>query len=170
MVLLHWRTKHINHSCKPNSVHRKNCLTALVQVWQPFILLWYYYHTPAVYPKAAKSEQLFPGNCLPGWPSYLTLLQVWFALPPVLLTGRWALTSPFHPYPDKSGRYIFCGTFRCPDKSGHPGVTRHPVLWSSDFPPPDKSGSGCPEWFIWFYLFKMDIINLSINYILLITN
>src|SRR5208283_5917334 len=21
-------------------------------------------------------------------------------------------TAPFHPYPDRSGRYIFCGTFR----------------------------------------------------------
>ena len=29
-----------------------------------------------------------------------------------LLRERWALTPPFHPYPNKSGRFVFCGTFR----------------------------------------------------------
>src|SRR5664279_2504346 len=56
-----------------------------------------------------------PGSC--DAPSrhvvpYLVLLRVGFSLPPSLLTERCALTAPFHPYPDCSGRYIFCGTFR----------------------------------------------------------
>ena len=41
--------------------------------------------------------------------SYLVLLQVGFAMPFILLWMRWALTSPFHPYPIR--RYIFCCTF-----------------------------------------------------------
>jgi len=36
---------------------------------------------------------------------------VWFTLPLLLPTKRWALTPPFHPYPANAGRYIFCGTF-----------------------------------------------------------
>ena len=43
---------------------------------------------------------------------YLVLLRVGFALPPRLPGARCALTAPFHPYPDCSGRYILCGTFR----------------------------------------------------------
>jgi hypothetical protein len=43
---------------------------------------------------------------------YLVLLRVGFSLPPPLLEARCALTAPFHPYPDCSGRYLFCGTFR----------------------------------------------------------
>src|SRR5271165_1225798 len=43
---------------------------------------------------------------------YLVLLRVGFSLPPPLLAARCALTAPFHPYPDCSRRYLFCGTFR----------------------------------------------------------
>ena len=32
--------------------------------------------------------------------AYLILLPMGFAVPPALLTGRWAFTPPFHPYPD----------------------------------------------------------------------
>lgn len=51
---------------------------------------------------------------------------------------RWALTPPFHPCPHWIGlnlssrwRSLFCGPFQglLP-----PGVTRHPPLWSPDFP------------------------------------
>jgi len=36
-----------------------------------------------------------------------------FTLPRPLPTGRWALTSPFHPYPSVSERAVcFCGTVR----------------------------------------------------------
>ena len=51
--------------------------------------------------------------------SYLVLLRAGFTLPSPSLSRRCALTlippkraAPFHPYPEKSGRYIFCGTFR----------------------------------------------------------
>lgn len=43
---------------------------------------------------------------------------------------RWALTSPFHPYP-QSGRYISVAlSLRSPSAA----VSRYPALWSSDFP------------------------------------
>jgi len=45
---------------------------------------------------------------------------------------RWALTSPFHPYPDYSRRYVSVAL-----SVGLPllGVTQHPARRSSDFPP-----------------------------------
>ena len=61
------------------------------------------------------------------------LLQVGFTLPPALPKERWALTSPFHPYP--FGR-LFSVALSL--KSPSPAVNRHPALWSSDFPR-DKS-------------------------------
>jgi hypothetical protein len=67
---------------------------------------------------------------------YLALLRVGFAVRPLLPAARCALTAPFHPYLCRSRghrRYAFCGTFRRP--RGRPGVTRHPALRSSDFPP-----------------------------------
>ena len=48
---------------------------------------------------------------------YLVLLPVGFTLPPMLPLARCALTTPFHPYPQKPinnrkcGRFAFCGTF-----------------------------------------------------------
>ena len=46
--------------------------------------------------------------------SYLALHRTGFTVPPRLLSERWALTPPFHPYPRSClpRRYIFCGTFR----------------------------------------------------------
>ena len=63
--------------------------------------------------------------------SYLVLLRAGFALPSISLSRRCALTliplqrdAPFHPYPEQTGRYIFCGTFHAgsvrPDRSGIP--------------------------------------------------
>ena len=62
------------------------------------------------------------GPCpdVPGLLPYLVLLRVGFALPRALLPGRCALTAPFHPYPDESGRYVFCGTFRRSALEGEP--------------------------------------------------
>ncbi len=44
--------------------------------------------------------------------SYLTLHQQGLPSFPPPAGGRnwWSLTPPFHPYPDKSGRFVFCGT------------------------------------------------------------
>src|ERR1041385_3410661 len=58
----------------------------------------------ATYPEVDRSGPLL----LP----YLVLLRVGFSLPAGLLRPRCALTAPFHPYLNKSRRYIFCGTFR----------------------------------------------------------
>jgi len=52
------------------------------------------------------SPQTFP---------YLILLLVGFALPSMSPWKRWALTSPFHPYPGKRG-----GMFSVALSSGHP--------------------------------------------------
>jgi len=56
----------------------------------------------ALYPKTARVTPK---------PSYLSLLQVGFALPHLLLSVRCALTAPFHPYLSDR-RYFFCCTFR----------------------------------------------------------
>jgi len=37
--------------------------------------------------------------------AYLALLQLGFAVPPVLPRTRWALTPPFHPYPSQGGLF-----------------------------------------------------------------
>src|SRR5262249_25861866 len=60
----------------------------------------------------APRAETHSGYCYPEFLSYLVLLRVGFALPRPLLAGRCALTAPFHPYPGKPGRYVFCGTFR----------------------------------------------------------
>ena len=49
---------------------------------------------------------------LPARGSYLALLPVGLAVPPLLPEARWALTPPFHPYPGGPGRFLFCGAFR----------------------------------------------------------
>ena len=43
---------------------------------------------------------------------YLALHPMGFSVPPRLLSGRWALTPPFHPYPTCVGRFLLCGTVR----------------------------------------------------------
>ena len=74
--------------------------------------------------------------------SYLVLLHAGFTLPSISLSRRCALTlspmqrtAPFHPYPGKPGRYVFCGTFRAggvrPDRSG---ILLRPSLLTSTLP------------------------------------
>jgi len=59
-----------------------------------------------------------PSRCVSpasrGLPPYLVLLRVGFTMPCTLLRRRCALTAPFHPYPGRPGRYVFCGTGRLP--------------------------------------------------------
>ena len=60
----------------------------------------------------------------------------WVTLPRVL-PRRCALTAPFHPYRRRSGLAVsFLWHFPW---AAPPGVTRHPVLWSPDFPPAEAS-------------------------------
>ena len=68
----------------------------------------------------------------------LALLQVGFSVRPPLPKARCALTAPFHPclcsLTEAIGGLLSVALsigFR------RPGVTRHPALWSSDFPPMD---------------------------------
>src|SRR3954447_13900824 len=68
--------------------------------------------------------------------AYLALLRLGVTLPPLLPVVRWALTPPFHPYPDL-GRTLDPGGFFSVALSvalRRPGVTWQPTLWSSDFP------------------------------------
>ena len=69
---------------------------------------------------------------------YLALLQVGFSMRLPLPKARCALTTPFHPclcsLTEAIGGLLSVALsigFR------RPGVTRHPALWSSDFPPMD---------------------------------
>jgi len=64
--------------------------------------------------------------------------------PPPLPEARWALTPPFHPYrldEHHEGTFRAGGLFSVAlsSRSPSPGVTRHPALRSSDFPPADGS-------------------------------
>jgi hypothetical protein len=73
----------------------------------------------------------------------LALLRVGFAMPLPSPAARWSLTPPFHP----------C---LCPKAIGglfsvalsvalrRPAVSRHPALWSSDFPRATASGDASP--------------------------
>jgi hypothetical protein len=52
----------------------------------------------------------------------------------------WALTPRFHPYPDKSGRYIFCGTgCSCGVRPQDLPVRKYGALCCPDFPYPRTS-------------------------------
>src|SRR3954451_12617275 len=76
------------------------------------------------------------GRCGSHLAAYLALLRLGVTLPPLLPVVRWALTPPFHPYPDL-GRTLDPGGFFSVALSvalRRPGVTWQPTLWSSDFP------------------------------------
>jgi len=95
-----------------------------------------------------------PGAALRSGPlllSYLVLLRVGFTVPPTSLSGRCALTAPFHPYPvpgrQQSGKdraVYFLLHFPCRRRTSRPAgnppptlaVSEHIALWSSDFPLP----------------------------------
>ena len=63
-------------------------------------------------------------------PILSALLRMGFTWHKALPQCRWALTPPFHPYP-QSGRFISVALSL---ESPPPGFLRHPVLRSSDFP------------------------------------
>src|SRR5690348_11571196 len=67
--------------------------------------------------------------------SYLVLLRAGFTLASPSLSRRCALTAPFHPYPEKSGRYIFCGTFHAGGvRSDRSEIPHRPSLLTSALP------------------------------------
>ncbi len=61
----------------------------------------------------------------------------------ILLPLRWALTPPFHPYPQKAfkgpNRRLFSVTLLHPHE--HQAINLHSTLRCSDFPPPPEDGS-----------------------------
>ncbi len=65
---------------------------------------------------------------------YLVLLQVGFTSAALLPGRRCALTAPFHPYRyyESTGGIV---SVALSVGSRRPAVNRHPVRWSSDFPP-----------------------------------
>ena len=95
------------------------------------------YRAPlAANPEARAGNPFVTSSCgLVPSPPYAALLRVGFAVPPPLPGARWALTPPFHPYRvvhrrRRGGLFSVALSSRSPS----PGVTRHPALWSSDFP------------------------------------
>ena len=68
-------------------------------------------------------------GCLRSAPC-LVLLRVGFAMRSLLPGTRCALTAPFHPYRLRGGLFSVALSFRSP----RPAVSRHPALWSPDFP------------------------------------
>jgi hypothetical protein len=74
--------------------------------------------------------------------TYLVFQPIRFTLPPRLLGARWALTPPFHPYPNAASwlrRYIFCGTvcYRLACAAQHLPVRKYGALCCPDFPRAD---------------------------------
>src|SRR5919106_6228365 len=67
---------------------------------------------PAAGPSSSRNRE----RCGPHLAAYLALLRLGVTVPPLLPAVRWALTPPFHPYPDWpkpiAGRSIFCGPLR----------------------------------------------------------
>ena len=74
----------------------------------------------------------------PARGSYLALLPVGLAVPPLLPGARWALTPPFHPYPAcRAVSFLWRFPSGCPARA-LPGTV---TSGSPDFP----LGPGCPD-------------------------
>jgi hypothetical protein len=81
-------------------------------------------------------------------PPYLVLLRMGFAVPSALPRPRCALTAPFHPclcLAAIGGLFSVALSVALGDGANHrslrPAVSRHPALWSPDFPLHCRSGT-----------------------------
>jgi len=101
-----------HRTCKPNSVSRRGGTTVI-----PLgrASLRDSSDLPGSGGASSRNARRISSPLLP----YLVLLRVGFALPWLSPARRCALTAPFHPYPGKPGRYVFCGTFRRVDLNPH---------------------------------------------------
>ena len=108
----------------------------------PFVLNRLCRRFLASYPRLTDGQSAV---CENAYRRCLLLLLMRLAVPELLPIPRWALTPPFHPYPQRKRRAV-CFLLRClylPKCTGvascthrqTPGVTRHHALWSPDFPP-----------------------------------
>ena len=73
-----------------------------------------------------------PRRPRPSRGSYLALLPVGLALPPLLPAARWALTPPFHPHPRYTG--AVSSLWRFPSDCSARALPGTVALWSPDFP------------------------------------
>src|ERR1051326_4923566 len=88
----------------------------------------------------------FNPNCFgqrrgPRLAAYLVLLPMGFSVPSTLLSTRWALTPPFHPYPPRKlneagGMFSVALSVGPTLHQAALACERHVALWSLDFPPP----------------------------------
>jgi hypothetical protein len=131
-----WKRLKVNvygsRTCKPNSVR--------LAAGRSFLWATHYCGAQATYPEVvAHRAGTRPAEA--GFPPYLVLLRVGFALPGALLRRRCALTAPFHPYLGLTARAV-CFLWHFPSNGpastsagALPDVIRHTALRSSDFPP-----------------------------------
>ena len=73
--------------------------------------------------------------------AYLIFQPIRFALPPPSLSGRWALTPPFHPYPNmhRDGLFSVALSVTNPSPDWCLPVRKYGALCCPDFPPrPDS--------------------------------
>src|SRR6202142_466513 len=122
-----------SRTCRPDSVRNRNAAGRSF-LWAP-----HYCGAQATYPEVVARRAGAHPACA-GFPPYLVLLRVGFALPAALLRRRCALTAPFHPYLSLAARAVcFLWHFpsndpACKSAGVLPDVIRHTALRSSDFP------------------------------------
>ena len=111
-------------ACKPGSVWP--CTRQDVVIIHLGCLL------PGTSTQPTRTADLKTGLELPPHHPYSVLLPMGFTLPASLLTQRWALTPPFHPYQNAQNALMaVCFLWHFPlgsrDTLPQPGVTRHRV-------------------------------------------
>ena len=133
--LLRLHCTFINNSRVVTAGPVSRILSALNAAGRSFLWATHYCEAQATYPEVWRAE---PARTRPklGFPPYLVLLRVGFALPAALLRRRCALTAPFHPYLSLAARAV-CFLWHFPSnrlEPAVPDVIRHTALRSSDFP------------------------------------
>lgn len=136
-------------ACKPGSVNPPWSKIILQQ--GRALIIYLVLLSPAgsidlpVLPRNRKSEQLYSPlknkyiTSAQESRTYLVFQPVRFTLPSLSPTKRWALTSPFHPYPDIIGAVYFLWHFLFPPKQINferdLPVRKYGALCCPDFPP-----------------------------------
>ena len=115
------RAQDVGRRCKPSSVPRRSGGGSFL--WDR---------------RCRRPLAAYPGLHRGGPPliPYLALLRVGFTLPPLLPGARCALTATVSPLPVPRRTGAIGGLFSVAlsGASRRPAVSRHPALWSSDFP------------------------------------
>ena len=117
---------------KPDSVKRQFEISAS----SPFIWGCCHQQTLSTYPPKSGEQPL--AWLAPSVSVYMVFQRVRFTLPQASLLERWALTPPFHLFPEslkRRGSFPFCGTFCCLTVVRHLPVRKYAALCCPDFPP-----------------------------------